>query len=95
MANVVLGRFPNYLRLSDRLAAQDFCVSKSTWTAMTPMQRWRENRFFLDRAIAREDQFVLSDRPRRARPGSSFDRELRYLNAREAPVRKRIVAHLL
>ena len=61
----------------------------------TTIQRRRENRFFLDRAIARGDQFVLSDRPCRARPGPSFDRELRYLNAGGTPVRKPIDAHLL
>lgn len=81
MGVTVLGHYPSYVRLSDTLGARHFEVSTTTWEILGRGGQWRENRYFLDRTMARGDQVVLSHRPRVAKPGSAYDRELRYLRS--------------
>ena len=79
MGIAVLGHFPLYAQVSDKLGARHLDVFAPHWHAWSIAQQWRENRYFLDRALARNDRIVLTHTPRRARPGSTYDRELRYL----------------
>lgn len=82
MGVTVIGHYPFYVRLSDTLGARHFEVSTATWAMLGRGSQWRENRYFLDRTMARGEQVVLSHRPRVAKPGSAYDRELRYLRSR-------------
>ena len=82
MSVVVIGHFPKYLRVSDKLGARDFSLSTATWNRLNPTEKWAENKRFLDRAINGQDQFVFSHPPFLARPGSWYDLELRYLRSR-------------
>lgn len=82
----VLGHHPLYVRLSDTMGARHLEVSTATWAILGRAGQWRENRYFLDRTIARGEQVVLSHPPRVAKPGSAYDRELRYLRSRGATI---------
>ena len=82
MGVTVFGHFPLYARVSDKLGARHLDVSLPNWGAWTPAQRWSENLHFLNRTLTRGDRIVFSHPPRRANPGSTYDRELRYLRAR-------------
>jgi hypothetical protein len=76
----VIGRYPEYLKLAEKLGSRRFSVPKETWERMTPDERWAANQRFLDRAIARQDEFVLATPVTPAIPlRSSYRRELEYL----------------
>ena len=82
MANTVLGHYPGYLRLARRIdCANRFSVPGNLWSLMSPAARWAANVHFLQAAIAQKDCIVFSHHPARARRGSSFFKELRYLHA--------------
>ena len=87
MANVVLGHYRGYLTLAAKLdGAIWFIIPAHLWNGMAPATQWAANRAFLDMAIMRNDKFVFSHPPSRARRGSSFFRELYYLQNRGIPV---------
>ena len=86
MGVTVLGHYPLYVRISDKLGARNFEVPTANWAILGRVGQWRENRFFLDRTIARGEQVVLSHPPRVAKPGSAYDRELRHLRSRGVPI---------
>ena len=46
---------------------------------MSDAERWGANLKFLDRAIARGDEFILATKASAARAGSYFAREVEYL----------------
>ena len=68
--------------MSDTLGARHLEVSAATWAILGRAAQWRENRYFLDRTMTRGEQVVLSHPPRVAKPGSAYDRELRYPRSR-------------
>jgi hypothetical protein len=57
----VLGKFPDYLKLADELGARRFNVPGEVWNKMSKAEQWAANQKFLDRAISRCDEFVLSN----------------------------------
>ncbi len=57
----VLGKFPDYLKLADKLNARRFNIPEHIWAKMTDQQRWAANVKFLDRMIARGDDIILSN----------------------------------
>jgi len=57
----VLGKFPDYITLADELGANRFSIPAKEWNAMTPVQQWAANRAFLDAAISRGDDIILSN----------------------------------
>ncbi len=81
MGITVLGHFPLYARVSDKLGARHLDVSPRNWTPWSRAQRLSENTYFLHRTLARADRIVLTHPPTRARPGSSYEFELRFLQA--------------
>ena len=87
MANVVLGHYGGYLTLAAKLnGAVWFVIPALMWNEMSPAARWSANRSFLDMAILRNDKFVFSHHPSRARRGSSFFQEIVYLQSRGVTV---------
>ena len=56
----VLGRFPRYVKLSDKLNARRFQIPDEVWERMTAAEQWAANRRFLDRTIARGDEIILA-----------------------------------
>ncbi len=76
----VLGKFPDYLKRSDELGAKRFNIPTSVWNRMSATEQWAANQKFLDRAIARGDDIVLSNPVRNINDVTgSFRRELDYL----------------
>jgi len=57
---IVLGTFPDYLKLADELNAKKFNIPKEIWDTMTDAERWSANQKFLDRAIANGSEIILS-----------------------------------
>ncbi len=76
----VLGKFPDYLKVADKLGARRFNVPGEVWNKMTKAEQWAANQKFLDRAIARGDEFVLSNPVKSISDVSgSLRKELEYL----------------
>jgi hypothetical protein len=65
--------------VSDTAGARRFDVPEAAWRRMTPGEQWAANQRFLDRTVARGDDIRLATPVDRARPGSFYERELRYL----------------
>jgi hypothetical protein len=77
---IVLGRFPEYLTVGEKIGAKTFNIPKEIWSRMTPGQQWAANVKFLDRAIARGDDIVLSNPVRNLESVSgTLRKELDYL----------------
>ena len=77
MGTIVLGHYPEYCSLAKRIGAEYFNMPKDEWDKMDDASRWAANQKFLDEAIARGDEIVLSSMLRHS--GSWFERELEYL----------------
>lgn len=75
----VLGHFPDYVNKANELGAKRFSIPEKIWNAMSKAEQWAANQKFLDRAIARGDEFVLATPLDKVRAGSYFERELQYL----------------
>jgi hypothetical protein len=71
-----------YVRFARRIGANYFNVSQQRWERMSPRERWRANRRFLDAAIQRGDRIRLSSRLRRTQNGFSYSKEVAYLERR-------------
>ena len=80
-STTVLGHFPGYITLSDKLGARRFDVGPTAWATMAPTTAWAANRHFLNEMIRASDCFVLSVNPRLVRPGTWLFRELVHLRA--------------
>jgi len=75
----VIGHFPEYSDLAKKLGASHFNIPTSVWGRMSDAERWIANKNFLDEAIARGDEFVLATPLNKMKPGSWFEREVKYL----------------
>jgi hypothetical protein len=77
---VVIGKFPEYVELSDARNARRFEIPLEAWDRMTEAEQWAANQKFLDRAIARGDDIVLAT-PITARtpPTGYYAREIDYM----------------
>ncbi|MFN0062272.1 MAG: FG-GAP-like repeat-containing protein [Myxococcaceae bacterium] len=80
--SVVLGHFPQYLQRAKELNARAFNVPTRFWDAMSKEAQWAANQRFLDRAIRRGDEIILTVPKKDVRPLSSLERELDYLGGR-------------
>jgi RHS repeat-associated protein len=76
----VLGKFPDYVKLADSMAAKRFNIPTSVWNRMTSAEQWAANQKFLDRAIARGDDILLSNPVKNINSVTgAFRQELDYL----------------
>jgi hypothetical protein len=78
----VLGHYPEYIELSNKLGARRFDIPADVWSKMTPAQQWAANQKFLDRLIKRGDEIILATPANQARPGSFYAKELEYLSSK-------------
>jgi hypothetical protein len=79
---IVIGRYPDYLELAERLGADAFNIPMSKWSKMTRGEQWRANAEFLDKAIANGQKIVLATPPEKIPLGSTLEKELKYLASR-------------
>ena len=76
----VLGRSKDgYVKLASLLHANVLNIPKDIWNALSADEKWAANQKFLDEAIARGDQFILSTHFLNAEPGTFFAKEIKYL----------------
>jgi RHS repeat-associated protein len=76
----VLGKFPDYMNLAEKLGARRFNIPTNIWDKMTLSEQWAANVKFLDRVIARGDKIVLSNRVTDInKVTGAFRKELDYL----------------
>jgi hypothetical protein len=78
----VLGHYPEYVRMAERLRARRFNIPASVWDRMTDAERWAANQRFLDRMIRRGDDIHVATPLDSVRPGTYFEKELQYLGTR-------------
>lgn len=79
---IVLGKFPDYIKLADDIGANRFSIPTSVWNRMSAADQWAANRKFLDRAISRGDEVRLSNRVGNVQDvNGAFRQELDYLIA--------------
>jgi lactate dehydrogenase-like 2-hydroxyacid dehydrogenase len=57
---VVLGHYPDYIELAERLRASCFNIPVEVWSKMSHEEQWEANRKFLDDAISRGDEILLA-----------------------------------
>ncbi|MEA5115409.1 MAG: RHS repeat-associated core domain-containing protein, partial [Geobacteraceae bacterium] len=77
----VLGHYPDYVKLSDKLNARRFQIPTTIWEKMSDAERWTANKKFLDRTIARNDDIILATPLEKVKPGSWYEKELQYLRS--------------
>ena len=76
----VLGKYPDYIDLAEGLGARRFNVPTSIWNKMSKAEQWAANKKFLDRAISRGDDIILSNPVKDINKVSgAFRQELDYL----------------
>lgn len=79
---IVLGKFPEYIKLADDIGAKRFSIPTSVWNRMSASDQWAANQKFLDRAISRGDEVRLSNRVGNVQDvNGAFRQELDYLIA--------------
>jgi hypothetical protein len=78
---VVLGHYPEYTQMGEKLGARTFSVPKGVWDAMSSEDQWAANQAFLDEAIANGSEIRLATPAAAAREGSFYERELQYLQS--------------
>jgi hypothetical protein len=75
----VLGHYPEYFNLAKDLGARRFNIPTAVWEGMDDATKWGANQKFLDRMILRGDNIRLATPLNQVRPGSFFQKELKYL----------------
>ena len=75
----VLGHYPDYVDLANKLNAKRFQIPTNIWNKMTPAEQWAANLKFLDRMIKRGDVIKLATPLNKVKPGSYYEKELKYL----------------
>jgi len=75
----VLGHYPDYVDLANDLSANRFQIPTSIWVKMTQEKQWAANMKFLDRMIKRGDIIRLATPINKVKPGSYYEKELKYL----------------
>ena len=78
----VLGSYPSYLDLAEKLGAKRFNIPTKAWEKMSETEKWAANVKFLDRGIASGDNFILSNSAFEAKQGTAFYKELQYMYKR-------------
>jgi RHS repeat-associated protein len=79
---VILGHYPGYKIAGKDIGARVFNVPLKIWNKMSPEAQWEANKKFLDRAVSRGVDILLSTDPSRVRAGSGLEAELKYLKER-------------
>ncbi len=78
---VVLGKYPAYIELGNKLGGRLFSIPAKVWDRMKPAEQWELNRKFLDRSIRRGDRIRLSSPLNQAKPATWYGREIEYLKS--------------
>lgn len=86
VTKVVLGHYPEYIHVAADIGAHLFEMEDNDFGSCTSSQVWGLNRHFLDQMYHSGAVFILATAPEKARPGSWFEQEIRYLLTLGIPV---------
>jgi hypothetical protein len=76
----VIGKYPKYIKLADKLNANRFSIPPTIWNNMTKAEKWAANTKFLDRMIKSGNRIILSGRIKNIKNVSGYlKEELDYL----------------
>ena len=75
----VLGHYPEYVELTEKLGAESMQIPTDRWNAMTPEEQWTTTTQYFDRKIEAGHLFRLATPIGEARAESYYVRELNYL----------------
>lgn len=75
----VIGHYPEYVEMSNKLGTKPFSIPDNIWSKMNPSEQWSANQKFLDRAIAEGSEFNLATPIDKVRPDSFLQKEINYL----------------
>jgi hypothetical protein len=73
--------FPQYLQTGEQMGARTFNLPPDVYNAMSLEQQWAANQSFLDQAISRGSEIRLSTPAGATQEGSTYERELQYLQS--------------
>ncbi len=76
---VVLGRYPTYLALAQKLGSSVFSIASNVWNKLSAAAQWALNRAFLDKVISSGQKITLSFNAYKAQKGTYFYKEIEYL----------------
>lgn len=79
---MVLGHYPEYVELTDKIQAESMQIPMEEWGRMTPEEQWNTTAGFLDNAADRGLIFRLATPLDRARPESFYVREVTHVLSR-------------
>ena len=79
---IVLGHYPEYVQLGEKLGARTFSMPIEVFDAMSAEEQWAANQAFLDDAISQGSEIHLATPANAAREGSFYERELQYMQSR-------------
>lgn len=82
---VVLGHYPEYIRIATDMRACLFQVRDDDFKDLTSSDIWEKNQHFLDQMYHSGAVFFLATPIKKARAGSWFEREVHYLNTLGQP----------
>ena len=76
---LALGRYPNYIKLANKVGANSFNLSNEEYTSMSSAERWAANKSVIDAAVKNGDHIIFSNFPSEATAESTFLKEIMYL----------------
>lgn len=77
---IVLGHYPDYIDMADTISAKRFNIPQKIWNRMSDAEKWSSNKKFLDRAIKRGNEIILSNPVKNINKAKGyFRKELDYL----------------
>ena len=79
IGKAVIGHFPEYIELGNKLDIKTFNISTDVWEKMTETERWAANQKFLDDIIENGDEVILATPLSEVIEGSYLQKEINYL----------------
>ena len=69
---VVLGHYPDYKKVAERIGAKYFNIPAKIWEKMNTAKRWIANKKFLDRAVSRGDELIPATKKVNMKEGYTY-----------------------
>ena len=77
--SVVLGKYPLYVSLAQKLGSSIFQIADSVWRSMSQASQWAANKAFLDKIIASGEKITLQTNAYSKNVTGYFAKEIQYL----------------
>ena len=77
--SVVLGKYPLYVQLAEKLGSSIFQIATSVWKSMSASAQWAANKAFLDKIIESGQKITLQTNAYSSKVTGWFEREIQYL----------------